>query len=147
MKLTWNRQRTYAKLVGLGICILLFRTIAMLADGSLTVLMPWVSALLVLEFLLDVGTVLGSIWWWVGGTANRAWLPLRFAAAATILHAIRVLIYVLGRTGPWLDFDRRAPYRGIALPEWTWVIFAAILAVLGILGVAIIWYYRRTRRG
>ena len=133
MKLAWNRQRTYATLVGLGIWILLFRTIIMLTDGSLGVLMPWASALLFAEFALDVGTFPASIWWWLGGTENRAWLPLRLAAAATILHAIRVLVYVLGRTGPWVDFDWRPAYRGITPPEWTWVIFAAVFSVLGII--------------
>ena len=143
--MTWNRQRTYATLVGLGICILLLRTVITLTDGSMTILMPWVSTLLVLEFLLDVGTVLGSAWWWIAGSEARAWLPLRIAAVATILHAFRVLTYVLGRTGPWVDFDRRPVYRDITPPEWTWVIFAAVLSVLGILGVAIVWHYRRTR--
>ena len=46
-----NRQRTYATLVGLGIWILLARTIVMISDGSLHMLVWWVSALLVLEFL------------------------------------------------------------------------------------------------
>lgn len=77
MRMTWNWHRSYATLVGFGICILLFRTIVMLTDGSLTVLMPWISALLVLEFLLGVGTVLGAIRWWMGGTGNRAWLANR----------------------------------------------------------------------
>jgi len=39
-RLIWNRQRTYATLVGLGICILLFHTIVMLTDGSLTTFTP-----------------------------------------------------------------------------------------------------------
>ncbi len=111
--MTRNRQRTYATLVGCSICILLFRTIIMLTDGSLTVLVSWVIALLYLECLLDVATVLASVWWWIGGTETRAWLSLRFAAAAIILHASRVLVYVFGRTGPRVDFDRRPAYRGI----------------------------------
>ena len=96
MSTAWNRQRTYATLIGLGICILLFRTIVMMADGSLATFVPWASALLVLESLLNTGTLLGSIWWWIAGAETRGSLPLRFAAAAVIVHAVRVLIYVLG---------------------------------------------------
>ena len=141
--LVWNHQRTYATLLGAGICILFFNTVAMLTDGSLTTLMVWASALLVLEFLLDTGTFLGAIWWWIGSVETRAWLPLRFAAAAVIVHAVRVSVYVLGRTGPWRNFDVRPEYRAAQVPEWYWVIFAAVLSVLGVLGVAIIWVLRR----
>jgi hypothetical protein len=66
--MTWNRQRSYATLVGLGICILLFRAILMLTDGSLAIHMLWVTALLCLECTFDGATVAASVWWWIGGT-------------------------------------------------------------------------------
>jgi hypothetical protein len=143
--LAWNRQRAYATLVGLGICVLLSKTIVMLTDGSLTTLMTWTSALLAVESLLDAGTLLGAVWWWTGGTGTRAWLPLRLAAAAVIVHAVRVLVYVLGRTGPWHNFDVRPAHRAAQTPEWHWLVFAAVLSVLGVVGVVIVWVLRRRR--
>jgi hypothetical protein len=47
-------------------------------------------------------------------------------AAAAILHAIRVLIYMLGRTGPWVNFDEKPGHRDSYTFEWFWVYFAAI---------------------
>lgn len=143
--MSWPRQRLYASLVGLGICTLLFRTVVMLTDGSLTVLATWVSALLVAECVLDVTTFLASVRWWITGAERHARLPLRAAAAAIILHAIRVLIFVMGRTGPWIDFDVRPEHRALHPERWSWasVYFAAILSVLGVLAVLIIWTYRR----
>jgi hypothetical protein len=141
--LMWNRQRTYAALIGIGIWVLLFRTIVMLTDGSLGILMPWAAALLFAEFALNVGTFMTSVWWWRAGSEQRAWLPLRLAAAAVVLHAVRVAIYVLGRTGPCRDFDWRPESRGVTPPEWNWVVAAAILAVLGLIGVVVVWRVRQ----
>ena len=146
MSTAWNRQRTYATLVGLGICILLFRTIVMMADGSLATFVPWASALLVLESLLNTGTLLGSIWWWIAGAETRGSLPLRFAAAAVIVHAVRVLIYVLGDVGPWPHFDVRPAYRATQVVDPTWVIFASTMAALSLVALLIIWRVRRRMR-
>ena len=116
---TASRQRLYAALLGAGACILLFRTTLMTAQGYLGILLPWLSGLLLVEMALDLGCLLGSIRWWVAGDGARARLPLRLGAAATILHAVRVLIYALGRTAPLLNFDvrpeRRAVDAGLAL--------------------------------
>lgn len=146
MKLAWNQQRTYAVLIGIGIWALLFRTIVMLTDGSLAVLMPWAVGLLYVEFALNIGTFVAAIWWWAGATERRAGLPLRLAASAIVLHAVRVAIYVLGRTGPWRDFDWRVAYRGTAPPQWLWVILAATLSALGLVGVFVVWRLRRGHR-
>jgi len=143
--MTWNRQRTYATLVGLGIWILLFKTIVMLTDGSLSVQMIWVSALLVLEFLVDAGVFLSAAWWWLGGTALRARLPLRLTATAIIAHAVRVLIYVLGRTGPWHNFDLRPAYRAGQEAEWLRVVFAAAMSAISLVALVVIWRHRRRR--
>ena len=145
-RLIWNRQRTYATLVGLGIWILLFRTIVMLTDGSLRMLVWWVSALLVLEFLLNVGTFLSAIWWWIGGTETRASLPLRFTAAAVIVHAVRVLIYALGDVGPWPHFDVRPAHRTTQVVNPTWVVFASTMAALSLAALFVIWRVRRRAR-
>ena len=62
-----SRQRLYAALLGAGACILLFRTILMIAQGYLGILLPWMAGLLLVELALDLGCLLGSIRWWVAG--------------------------------------------------------------------------------
>lgn len=153
MEQTVSRQRVYAALLGLGACILLFRATLMTVQGYLGILLPWVAALLVVELALDLGCLLATIRWWIAGVEARASLPLRLGAGATILHAVRVLIYALGRTAPLLDFDVR-PERRAGLGDqggWFWVWFALILSILGLIGVLVIWMLRRralrARRG
>lgn len=89
----------------------------------------------------------GSVWWWIRDEAARERFALRAGAAATILHAVRVLIFVLGRTGPWVDFDVRPEQRALHAERWNWgeVYFAAVLSVMGVIVVAIIWGWRRRR--
>ncbi|MBI9097161.1 MAG: hypothetical protein JEY91_01725 [Spirochaetaceae bacterium] len=66
-------------------------------------------------------------------------LSLRFGASAAIFHAFRVLIYVLGRTSPWINFDLKPEFHSQQNGVIFWVYFAAILSILGISGVFIIW--------
>jgi hypothetical protein len=149
MGYTVSRQRLYASLLALGACILLFRTTTMLVQGNLKVLMLWVSILLFAEMLLDVSCLLGSGRWWFYNDRSKAGIPLRLGAAAAILHAIRVLVFVMGRVGPWIDFDVRPEQRAMHDARWTWtgVYIAAILSVLGIIGVIVIWtLIRRARK-
>lgn len=82
----------------------------------------------------------------ISNRREHARLPLRLIAAAVILHAIRVLVYVLGRTGPWVNFDVKPEYHEVYTFEWFWVYFAAILAFLGVAGVIIVWRIIRYRR-
>lgn len=140
-----SKQRFYASLLILGSCILLFRTIKMVADGSLGVLVWWVSVLLVTELLLDAGCLFSSISWWKSNDATKARTPLRFAASVVILHFVRVYIFVLGRVGPWLDFDVRPEHRALHATRWSWggVYFAAIISFLSVIGLLIIWLLRR----
>ena len=143
-----SRQRLYATLLTLGASILLYRTITMLVEGSLNVLVLWVSVLLFAELLLDLCCLLSSVWWWIKNDRSQSRLPLRFGAAAAILHAIRVLIFVMGRIGPWINFDVRPEQRAMHDVRWTrtGVYFAAIMSVLGITGVIVIWILIRRAR-
>ena len=146
MKARIPRQRLYALLFMLGASILLFRTIRMMiVEQAFEILVPWVIALLLAEFLLDLGWFIASVNWFISNKRERARLPLRLCAAAVILHAFRVLIYVLGRTGPWLNFDVRPEYHESYTFEWFWVYFAAILSILGLIGVVVIWQLIRYR--
>lgn len=141
-----SKQRLYASLMILGAGILLFRTIRMIAvEHAFDVLVLWVFALLVAELLIDLGCILSSLRWLVTNSRANASSPLRLGAAVTILHAIRVLIYVLGRTGPWVNFDVKPEYRDSYTFEWFWVYFAVVLSILGVVGVIVIWKIMRHR--
>jgi hypothetical protein len=140
-----SKQRLYASFLILGACILLFRTIMLVAGGSLSVLVLWVSFLLILEMLIDTGWLVSATAWLISGEKAKASITLKLAAAAIILHAIRVLIFVMGRVGPWVNFDVRPEQRLLHYNRWTWfgVYFAAIMSVLGVLGVVVVWRLRR----
>lgn len=143
-----GRERTWAALLALGACILIFRTVAMMVGGAFGVLVGWVAALLVAEFLIDVATLVASLRWLRNGVHGHSHLALRLGAAAAILHAVRVAIFVLGRTGPWMNFDVRPEQRALHPERWNWgqVWFAAVLSVLGVLGVLLIWWLRTNRK-
>ncbi|MGD9380541.1 MAG: hypothetical protein PVI51_08240 [candidate division WOR-3 bacterium] len=144
-----SKQRLYASLLILGACVVLFRTITMICDGSLAVLVLWVSALLITEFSVDIACLLSSISWWISNDKNKASTPLKLGATAAIVHAVRVLIFVMGRVGPWIDFDVRPEHRALHSTRWTWfgVYFASVLTILGLIGVFVIWTIRRRARG
>jgi len=109
------------------------------------VLVLWVFILLIAELLIDVGCLLTSVNWWISNDESKSSIPLRFGAAAVLLHAVRVLIFVLGRIGPWINFDVRTEQRALHFTRWSWfgVYFAASMSVLSVIGVIIIWRLRR----
>ena len=142
--ITISRQRIYAFLLILGAGLLLFRTLRLFFfEQGLEFLVLWVIILTILESIIDFSCIISSLRWFISNDANKATLALQFGATAAILHAIRVLIYVLGRTGPWVNFDVKPIYYSSYSFEWFWVWFAAILAVLGVIGVIVIWILRR----
>ena len=129
-----SKQRIYALLLILGASILLFRTLRlMFVEQGLEILVLWVIILTIVEFLIDISCIIGSLRWLISNDALKATFPLQLGAAAAILHAMRVLIYVLGRTGPWVNFDVKPIYRSSYSFEWFWIWFVAILSVLGII--------------
>ena len=139
-----SRQRIYAFLLIVGASILLYRTITMIFfDRAFEYLVLWVFILLVVEFSVDISCIAGSIRWLISNSERDATFPLQLGAAATLLHAVRVLIYVLGRTGPWVNFDVKPSYHALYSFDWFWVWFAAALSALSIIGVIIIWRIRR----
>jgi len=145
MSLNISKQRLFASLLILGACILLFRVFRMISQGAMDILVAWVSALLIAELIIDMVCLLSSIKWWIADDESKARIPLRTGASATILHAFRVLIYVIGRVGPWKDFDLRSEHQALHSIQWSWfwLYFAAILSVSGVIGVLIIWKLRR----
>ena len=143
-----NSPARLSALLFVGSNILLFRTIALLNSGAHRVLQPWVVALTYLEMAVDVVTAMGAARWWLSGSEAHAHLPLRAGAAVTFLHAFRVLVFVVGRTGPWANFDVRPAERPKHRERWTWaqVVFAGSMAVLGIAGVFVIRAIRANSR-
>lgn len=144
----YNLQRLYATLLILGAGILLFRTVSMLSQGAVHVLVAWVFALLILEMIIDAACIVSSAAWWKTKNTRHAKIPLKLGAAAAIMHAFRVLLFLLGRTGPWTDFDVRPEQRIMHGERWSWgeVYFASIMSVLGVIGVIVIWQIRRRRK-
>ena len=139
-----SKQRFYASLLMLGASILLFRTIMMLLQGNLKILVLWVSVLLIVEMLIDLSCLISSAIWWITNDKNKSLVALRLGAAAAFFHAFRVLIFVMGRFEPWLNFDVRPEQRALHHTRWSWgeVYFAAIMSVLGVIGVIVIWRLR-----
>ena len=143
--MSWSRQRLYATLLFLGACFLFFRTILMIIQDAMVWMVPWVAVLLLAESVLDATILLGAVRWWITCDEEHARFPLRTTAAAVFLHAVRVLIYVLGRVEPWKDFDIKPEYRALYSSRGSLglVYFVSTMSVLGILGVVIIWRNRR----
>lgn len=99
----------------------------------------WVIMLTFMEMAIDALCIIFASRWWMGVTDHSKSIALRLGASAAIFHAFRVLIYVIGRVGPWINFDVKPKFRALQDVEMFWVIFAATLSILGILGVIIIW--------
>ena len=138
-----SKQRIYALLLALGASLLLWRTLQlMFVEQGLEILVLWVISLTILESIIDFSCIIGSLRWLISNDARKATFPLQLGAAAAIFHAIRVLIHVLGRMGPWKNFDVKPIYHSSYSFEWFWVWFAAILSVLGVIGVIVIWKIR-----
>ncbi|MFC1866468.1 hypothetical protein ACFLYB_07160, partial [Chloroflexota bacterium] len=138
-----SKQRIYAFLLTVGASILVFKTLRlMFIEQGLEILVFWVIILTVMELLVDISCIIGSLRWLITNDVNKATLALKLGAAAAIFHAIRVLIYVLARTGPWHNFDVKPIYHSSYSFEWFWVWFAAILAILGVIGLIVIWRLR-----
>jgi hypothetical protein len=132
-----------------GAGILFSRTIVLITGHARTVLKRWVMALTVAEMMIDLATGLAAARWWRSGTPDDGRLALRAGAVATLLHASRVLVFVVGRTGPWVDFDVRPEHREGHRERWSWsgVVFAAVMSTLGLVGVAVTWRARRRSSG
>lgn len=128
-----------------GAAVLVYRTVALLSRAR-TVLAGWVVGLTIVEMVVDVATMVAAARSLTTRAREDGRLALRFGAAATFLHAARVLVFVLGRVGPWRDFDVRPEHRADHRERWTWggVIFAGAMSALGVLGVGIVWRIRRS---
>jgi hypothetical protein len=130
-----------------GAGILFARTVALIAGGARKVLQPWVVGLTYLEMAIDLVSIATAARWCRSRQPDQARWALRAGAAATFLHAGRVAVFVIGRTGPWVDFDVREEQRDGHDERWTWpqVVFAGTMSALGVVGVLVIGLVRRRR--
>ncbi len=143
--MTTSRSRTLATLLFLGAAFLLYRTIAMLAGGAFHRLVPWVVALLLLELAIDAVTMAACLRWGATLVPRHGLQVFRLTAAVVIVHAARVLVFVLGRVGPWVDFDVQPWARAEHAERWTWfgVYFAGGMSVLSVVVLVVVWLYWR----
>jgi hypothetical protein len=146
--LTASQSRMVAILLFLGAAFLLYRTLAMLAGGAIDVFVPWVVVLLFLELALDALTLGVCLLWGITLSIWHGMLVFRLTAAVVMVHAMRVLIFVLGRTGPWVDFDVQSLARAGHTTRWSWfgVWFAGTMSVLSLIVLIVAWLYLRRRR-
>ena len=111
-----SRQRLYASLMILGAGFLLYRTVSLTAAGYLDIYVLWVSILLIAEMVVDLSCLLASVRWWTHHHGAGSTLALRLGTAVVFIHAVRVLVFALGRTDPFRDFDI-APGQRISIRE------------------------------
>lgn len=139
------KQRIYASLIFLGAGFLLFRTISLLFQGVLHIYVYWLSILLFAEMVTDAACMFTSIPWWISNDKKKNTVPLTFTAAVILLHAMRVLVFVLGRTGPWFDFDILPEQRAMHAARWTWggVYMAGTLSFISVILLFVVWFKRR----
>ena len=90
-----NRTRIYAILLILGSGFMFARTIWLVAGGILTTNTWWVTVLLFAEMIIDLGCIMSGIWWYRINDQARDRIPLRFGTWVVLLHASRVLVFVL----------------------------------------------------
>lgn len=141
-----NRQKIYASLLILGACILIFRALRLLTyENGWIILASWVVALTLMEMAIDALCVIFSFRWLFTNSELSKTRSLRWGAAAALSHALRVLVYVLGRTEAFLNFDVKPPFRPSHSVDLFWVYFAATGSVLGVVGVIVIWMLIKKR--
>ncbi|KPK11174.1 MAG: hypothetical protein AMJ68_06660 [Acidithiobacillales bacterium SG8_45] len=148
MPMRWPRQRTYAVLLFIGAAFLAYRTLAMISAGALQTLVPWVNFLLMLELIADGIAMVVCAAWAISGRPEQVRAVIRATTAVVIIHAVRVLIFVLGRTGPWVDFDVKPEARAQHADSWTWgeVYFAGSMSAISVIALIVFWIYWRRKR-
>ena len=129
----------------LGSSFLLARTFILIAAGALVRFTWWAAILLIVESLLNIIWLGASLRYGLSKSTYQLRPVLRAATAAIIFHALRVGIFVIGRTGPWKNFDVRPEYWATHVETWTWtgVYLAGTLSALSVVAVIVIWYFRK----
>ena len=112
LSIKMNKRKLYASLLILGASILLFRTIRLLTiENGWNILANWVIVLTFIEMSIDTLCIIFSFHWLFRDSKGSKFISLRSGAIAAFVQAFRVLIYVLGRTTPFLNFDVKPQFR------------------------------------
>lgn len=137
------RARGFALLLTLGAAFMFGRTLVLISGGALVSYTWWSAVLLVVESLIDLFTLVAAGRWLVTNSHMSA--ALWATVLVVVVHAVRVAIFVLGRTGPWVDFDIRPERRVEYAGSWTWagVYFAAVMSAVSVMVVVLAWIYWR----
>ncbi|MBT8320986.1 MAG: hypothetical protein KJO90_04885 [Eudoraea sp.] len=142
------KQRLYASLLIAATSILLIRSWHMsMEEQNFAVLVGWVYSLLILEFMLTIGCLLAASRWFVLSKWQYASTALKFGVWAVMMHAVRVFILVLGRTGKWQNFDLIPEYHAVFSIDWFWLYFSVGFALMALIGVYVVWRLWRRVKG
>lgn len=137
-------SRAAAAFLTLGGAFLTYRAATLIGQGHAAQYVPWLEVLTYVELVLAAATTLAALGWLIRGAA---WVrpTLRLTAALVVLHAVRVAVFVLARTGPAVDFDIQSGYRPLPADAWTWaeVWIAGGLAALSLVVLVVVWRRRR----
>jgi hypothetical protein len=140
-------HRWKALLFTIGGAILVSRAFTMMVDGYLGIYVPWAAILLALEFLIDATWLASAIAWFFKDNKANEKNTFNLAAASILLHAFRVMIFVLARIGPLTNFDIKETYHATHYARWDWtgIFLAATLSLMGVVGVLVVWGIRRRK--
>lgn len=140
-----SRRRVYAVALLLGGAVLLVRAITLFSQGAIARWTPWVGFSLWVETTVIVIALTTLVLWLVDPSDRRTTAALVVTTVLVLVHAFRVAVFALGRTGPWVDFDVRPEFRADHGALWTWgeVWFASGAALVSLVVTMVVWRHRR----
>ena len=141
-----GRRRLYAVALFAGGSVLMFRAVTLFSQDAPARWVPWVGFTLYVETGVIVIALVTIVVWFVDPNDRRTTAAFWATAMLVLVHAFRVAIFALGRTGPWFDFDVRPEFRANHSELWTWgeVYFASAAALLSLAITFVVWR-RRSR--
>ncbi len=142
---TSGRRRLYAAALFLGGGVLLVRAVTLFVQDAPSRWVPWVGASLYVESAAIVIALVTLVQWFITPDDRHTSTVFTATAALVVVHAFRVAVFALGRTGPWVDFDVRPEFRADHADTWTWVevYFASGAALLSLIITVLVWRQRR----
>lgn len=142
---TSRRRRLYAVALFLGGGVVLVRAVTLLAQDAPSQWVPWVGVSLYVETVAIVIALAAIARWFVNPDDRHTATAFWATAVLVVVHAFRVAVFALGRTGPWVDFDVRPEFRADHGDTWTWgeVYFASGAASLSLIITIVVWRQRR----
>ena len=142
------RSRLLAGFLLIGGAFLFYRAAFLIWVGHAARYVFWLRGLTFVELALAAVIVATAAIWLAGGSAAWRRRTLQLTAALIVLHALRVAVFALARTGPWIDFDVRPEHRPVDPATWSWVEvwFASGMAGLSLIVLLAVLVWRsRTR--